>query len=263
MKNRYSLKNLTATEISNRFNTVKAKYNPPAFAVAAIDDMYDRVCCPPIVYKDPYSLGCCTATTLANPANVWDDWHQYNEETPPLATKKTGNNPMIKSNTTTTDVTINATQPSDAMLQRDFLLKEFTEKYSSWRRNEQESDLAEMFNLNAPTKPSSWAELTAAIAGGKFKFDQAKFDRKVAEWMSDEDMTLEEATKIVAEGFGMFGFVTFTDLPKADRKGYDAALLEFRLAKEATKQDIMILDPKDGLLALRALDAWKPTGKAN
>lgn len=247
-----------------KMKNITTPFNPPTRVVDSIkSDMYDTLCYPtPVIPPKCYDnsstlrLGNCTAAT---PCVEGPSGYCLSKAI------KTGNKPMLtnKMTSTSTDITINApSEKSDAMIQRDFLMSEFAEKFNSWRRSDIADKLRDQFNLNAPTRPQNWADLLAAIAGGKFTFDQKKFDLRVSSLMDDSDISLADATKEISDDYGMFGFVTFTDLPKADRKGYDAAMLAFEAAKTQTKQDIMILDPKDGLAALRALEAWTPPAGA-
>jgi len=175
--------------------------------------------------------------------------------------KEEGNNPM----NTNLNLTVDASAPARAetQVQRDYLLQQFRERYEGWR-NDMESKLQKLFKLYAPTKPQSAADLVAAITAGKFTIDQKKIDLAVSrgEYYADEEGETFDA-KAYAADLGTFFAMTFTDYPEPDRKGYEAAIEAWNKAKRDTKDLIMVSSPTDGLAAMKALDAWQPTGLPN
>ncbi len=146
---------------------------------------------------------------------------------------------------------------SDESRQRDYLLEEFhtLTKYS-WQDSKFET-LKKQFNINAPEYPLSSQALIDAFAGGKFTVDQKKVDANT-KFFSDTDSDDPDGycDDYVASRF--YG-ITFTGLPVADLKGYEAAVAAYEKAKVDTKRTIIVSSPADGLKALLALEAWTYT----
>lgn len=201
------------------------------------------------------SLGNCEAATPPlpdkEPHKAYDPMGnivEYVWKTP----QEKGNNPMRIENTTATAY-ITAEKSLDAV-SRDYLLSRLS-NYDSWH-SPKLRELNELFKLNEEGLPKTYQQLIDAIKGDKFTLDAKKIKRLEAR-AEDDDMDLEDY------GYGPFYAVIFTDLPKADRKGYELAITEFNKLIRATKDIIMTSTPADGLKALQALEAWLPTGKAN
>lgn len=177
-----------------------------------------------------------------------------------------GNNPMA---TTMTATSLNIAIPkSDEMTQRDYLISEFRSEFEGWR-DPMQTKLSKMFNLNAPKSPKTPQALIDAIKNGKYEIDakfEAKRKERYEEYLADgdiaPDMTYEEFIED-HYGHGPFAGLIFTDLPKADRKGYDAAYKQWEDAKRDARTKLMILPPTEGLDLLLSLRHWTPTGKAN
>lgn len=170
--------------------------------------------------------------------------------------------------TTMSGVSMNVTAPpSDTSKMRDYLMSRLTDiigRYD-WRRPIH-GKLRKQFNLDAPVIPLTSQEIIDAFKNGKVSIDQKKVDKQTAYFKAKK---LEQDFDDFDDDFDYDGIsnryygVTFTDLPVADRKGYDEAGKAYEQAILSAKDDIAVLDPKDGLAALKALENWTPTGKAN
>lgn len=154
--------------------------------------------------------------------------------------------------------------PSDTSKMRDYLIGRLSAMTGVYEWNDPMlSTLAKKFNLNAPLRPTTSQGIIDAFKNGKVTIDQAKVDKQTkyfaarAADLDYDDDDYEDG--ITSQYFG----ITFTDLPVADHKGYEAAKEAYLKAKQDTKDTIMIADPSDGLAALKALQEWTPTGAAN
>lgn len=207
----------------------------------------------------PISLVCTNPCPPATTAS--SDWCKPIDYDKP---QQKGNNPMA---TTMTATSLNIAIPkSDEMAQRDYLISEFSKEFEGWR-DPMQTKLSKMFNLNAPKTPATAEDLVAAIKGGKFTIDP-KLDekrRKRYEEVIEEDDFEGTYEEFLIHWYGTSPFqgMTFTDLPKADRKGYDAAYKQWEDAKRDARTKLMILPPTEGLDLLLSLRNWTPTGKAN
>lgn len=230
--------------------------------------MLDRVNIPePLIF-----FGNCTATIPVHPEPTYKKGYepvrlmdmQFATKTDCMKQEQ-GNNPMGYNLATAT--TISTPTMSDEAIQRQYLLKMLEEdNRHTWKEDTKYAELRKLFNIDAPTYPRTTQGLLDAIKNGKFTVDQEKLSAQ-QEWTdagrsgwSDYDGDLDMDNDGPYDTF--FG-LTFTDLPKEDRKGYDLAVKDYELAMERTKRKIIISSPADGLAALEALEAWLPTGKAN
>lgn len=172
-------------------------------------------------------------------------------------TQEKGNNPMRIENTSATAY---VTAPkSDDATSRDYLLSRLA-IYDGWR-NPKLNELSTFFNLGEDGRPKTYLQLIDAIKNDKFSLD----DKAVKRLKRLQDDLGEDDEDFLEEYgcYGPFYGIVFNDLPKSDRKGYDAAVKELEALTKATKDTIMVKSPADGLAALQALEAWTPAGKAN
>lgn len=147
---------------------------------------------------------------------------------------------------------------SDESTQRDFLLEEFSRATESWR-DTKPCEIGKLFNLGASLFPDSSQELIDAFANSKFTVDTAKVALNTAANTGSEGYYDANGDYTGRQFYG----ITFTDLPVADRSGYDAAIEAYKKQKVDTKRKIIVGTPADGLAALEALEAWMPTTPAN
>lgn len=229
------MKNITATQITDQCNKI---CNPPMY-VGTI------VCDPP---NNPCSL----APLPCAPCPPTDGFQ--------FGLSK-GNNPMstYKTTATSTDVSLNiAPAQSDSSKARDFLMSEFDNLTRYEWRDEKRNSFAKLYNLNSPTVPRTSQEIVDAFKNGDVLIDQKKVDKQTAFFKArdnDEDFDEDYESEIGSRYYG----VTFTKLPKEDRKGYDKAIEAYDKMKTDTKRKLAILDPEAGLEVLTAFEAWQPT----
>jgi len=192
-------------------------------------------------------------------------WYNYLQDQSGAAKTK-GNNPMAYNNSPTTanvSMTVAATAPkSDTQTQREYLLSRLDGLKSRYDSVPPKLcvTLRELFNLDAPGFPRKPQDLIDAITKGKFTLDQKRIDKINAR---QEEYDEDESGYDAWDDEFVLGFFKFTDLPKADRKGFDAAIASWESAAQATRDTIMTGDAAAGLAALQALEAWTPTGKPN
>lgn len=148
--------------------------------------------------------------------------------------------------------------PSDEMTQRKFLMEELSkfDRYE-WQAGSATSALRKLFNLDAPKYPATSQALLDAFKSGAFEVDQAKVDKNAKLLELDDEDRYDDEDDFVGERF--YG-IKFTGLPVPDQKGFDAAKAALEALKVDTKRSIMVGSPADGLAALKALEAWTPTG---
>lgn len=201
-------------------------------------------------YTNPYSLGNCIAATPCTYALP-----KVGYAVPAIQEK--GNNPMRIENTTATAY---VTAPkSDDATSRDYLLSRLA-IYDGWH-DPKASKISDFFNLGEDGRPKSYLQLIDAIKNDKFSLDP----KAVARLKRIQDEAAEDGEDFDVEdyGYGPFYGIVFTDFPKADRKGYEAAMEEYGALKQTTRDTIMVKSPAEGLTALQTLEAWTPTGKAS
>jgi hypothetical protein len=148
-----------------------------------------------------------------------------------------GNNPM---NYATATVQAGTTETQD---QRKYLTNRLQEVYSD-KRDPLESN----FGLTDDSAPMGPAELSERLKAGKFSVRY-----------------LEKDTDPSA-----YRYWHWTDLiqwrdpaAKRDEDGFKKAIEELQALRQAALDTIKIDEPKAGLDAIKALEAWKPTGAAN
>lgn len=169
-----------------------------------------------------------------------------------------GNNPMRYEQVNATAVI--AQSKSDEALQREYLLAQLQDylRYT-WKETSKDAELRKMFFLNTPHTPRYGKELLDAIKNGKYVVDEKKLARGEATRL---DQSYDEDEDDCGR-YDLFYGITFTDYPKPDMKGYEAASEAFAKASKDTERKIIVGTPAEGLDALLALEAWVPAGKAN
>lgn len=114
---------------------------------------------------------------------------------------------------------------------------------------------ADVFNINAPLVPSTYKSLIDAIQNNKFTLD-TKLTNRVDEVIAELD---EDDRNTSYNGYGPLYGIVFTDLPKADVKGYEAANKENGRQFTMARDIVMTQDSTAGLKALQDYEAWMPT----
>ena len=153
----------------------------------------------------------------------------YNEEK--------GNNPM---NYASASISTPASETQD---QRKYLSRRLEEVYADKR-----SPLEAAFGLTDDETPRGPRELAARLADGKYVIrgldnDNSAYSYKY--WAAGDLIQWRDPAR------------------KADQAGFDAARTDLKAKKQEALDTIKIDDPKAGLEAIKALEAWKPTGAAN
>lgn len=237
------------------FKQQQDKLNVNNITATAITNKLNDLCC---------TQPCAVATYAHLPIATCPPSGQMNYINGQWIHQQEGINPMKTSTTiSSADISISA-PPSDISKMRDYLISRLSEQTGRYEWNDPKySEFAEKFNLNAPKRPATSQGIIDAFKNGKVTIDQAKVDKQTKYFAARdgdfEDYEDDYDNGITSQYFG----ITFTDLPVADRKGYDAAVVAYNKAKQDTKDTIMIADPVDGLAALKALQEWTPTGAAN
>jgi hypothetical protein len=151
------------------------------------------------------------------------DWSGYQE----------GNNPM---NYATATVQAGTTETQD---QRKYLEKRLHEVYS-----EKRDPLEATFGLIDAEPPVGPIELAERLKEGKF--------------------TIRTGDKDQYRYWHWTDLIVWRDpAAKRDDEGFKAALEALKDARQKALDIIKIDEPKAGLDAVKALEAWEPTGKAN
>ena len=143
-----------------------------------------------------------------------------------------GNNPM---NYASASISTPATETQD---QRKYLQSRLQDVYGA-----KKSPLQAQFGLIDDDAPETMKDLQERIAAGKFTFLDEKDARPYHHWT--EMLRWRDPAK------------------KADQDGYTAAKTELKAKYQAALDTIKIDEPKAGLEAVKALEAWTPTGAAN
>lgn len=166
------------------------------------------------------------AKTCPTPEPIYPDW---------LGKQKEGNNPM---NYATATVTAATTETQD---QRKYLARRLDDIYYGLER-----PLFATFGLTDDEAPSTPKELKARIADGKFTIIGLPKD--------DED---EDEDDFFYGGWSRM--IRWRDpAKKLDRDGYDAARKELKAEYQKALDTIKIDEPKAGLDAVKAFEAWVP-----
>lgn len=169
------------------------------------------------------------STTLSGNTSNWFTVDEVKQE---------GNNPM---NYASASISTPATETQD---QRKYLERRLFEVYADKR-----DPLESLFGLLDDHAPQTPAELAARIADGKFTIRGTGDDTKNAAhyryWGAAELIQWRDPAK------------------KADMDGFKAAKDALKAERQKALDIIKIDDPKSGLEAIKALEAWTPTGAAN
>lgn len=149
-----------------------------------------------------------------------------------------GNNPM---NYASASISTPSTETQD---QRKYLEKRLSATYAELR-----DPLEAFFGLIDDTPPQSPKEFAERIAEGKFKIRGTGDDEKNATsyryWDIGSLMIWRDPAK------------------KSDQDGFDAARADLKAKRQAALDIIKIDEPKAGLEAVKALEAWEPTSSAS
>lgn len=155
-----------------------------------------------------------------------------------ICNKEEGNNPM---NYASASISTPATETQD---QRKYLTKRLEDVYCNLR-----DPLEAQFGLIDDEPPGSPKDLAERIAAGKFIIrgygDDAKNADRYRYWAPIELIQWRDPAK------------------KADTEGFEVARKALKAAKQKALDIIKIDEPKAGLDAIKALEAWTPTGAAN
>ena len=165
----------------------------------------------------------CSLACTPCPATVCTDYPAIKEE---------GNNPMNSYASATI-----AAPTTEAQDQRKYLARRLEEVYDILRY-----PLEAKFGLADDEAPTSAKEFKERIEAGQFTFREHK-DGRYFYWM--DAIKWRDPSK------------------KEDKEGFAAACKDLKAKKQAALDIIKIDEPKAGLDAIKALEAWTPTGAAN
>lgn len=155
--------------------------------------------------------------------------------------KQEGNNPM---NYATATVQAGTTETQD---QRKYLSQRLEDIYWELLR-----PLEAKFGLTDDERPLTPKDLKKRLADGMFVI------KGIKDAEDDED---DEDDYFYG---GWTNMIRWRDpAKKADHDGYVAAMKELQALRQKTLDIIKIDEPKAGLDAIKALEAWTPTGAAN
>lgn len=147
----------------------------------------------------------------------------------------------IPMNYASASISAPATETQD---QRRYLERRLQEVYADKR-----DGLESKFGLTDDDTPVGPAEVAKRIADGKFIIrgtgDDAKNATRYTYWSLGDLIQWRDPAK------------------KADQAGFDAARLDLKAKRQEALDAIKIDEPKAGLDAIKALEAWTPTGAAN
>lgn len=206
----------------------------------------------PYYYTIP-QLGICTTASASIPTKLANGNVEYI-----WPEEKQGNNPMrAYSDTTSTAAATIINAQSDESKQREYLLEELSNLLRYSYRDPIYKMLREMFNLDAPLYPKTSQELIDAFKNGKFTVDQKMVDKNTKHFDNLKRDHEDDEDDYYGQAERFYG-ITFTDLPVADRAGYEAAEKAYEKAQKDTKRKIIVGSPAEGLEALLALESWKP-----
>lgn len=177
----------------------------------------------------------------------------------PVPKKEEGKNPMrYDAVTVAPSIQIDAPAPvSEVTTQREYLNKRLHAVYRSFEFGDKFYELRKFFNIGVQTGPKNFRELIAAIKADEFTIDkkvEKRLDRMVEDRESDDYNDFDDDFC-----FTPMDGINFTKFPEADWEGHRKAVEEMNKVYQDTKDTIAISDPKDGLAALKAFEAWWPT----
>jgi len=173
--------------------------------------------------------------------------------------KEEGKNPMrYDAVTVAPSIQIDAPAPvSEVTTQREYLNKRLHAVYRSFDFGDKFYELRKFFNIGIQTGPKNYRELIAAIKADEFTIDkkvEKRLDRMVEDRESDDYNDFDDDFC-----FSPMEGINFTKFPESDWNGHRKAVEEMNKVYQDTKDTIAISDPKDGLAALKAFEAWWPT----
>jgi hypothetical protein len=135
-------------------------------------------------------------------------------------------------------------QTTEVQDQRKYLERRLGEVYETKRE-----PLEALFGLIDDDAPRGPEELAKRLAEGKYSVrgagDDAKNAHKYNHWYGADLIVWRDPAK------------------KADHDGFKAAKEDLKAKRQAALDAIKIDEPKAGLDAIKALEAWEPTGAAN
>lgn len=185
--------------------------------------------------------------------------------------KQEGINPMLntKTNATNLEFNLNAEMPkSEAATQREYLLgrlEGLKHRYDEVP-HKLRADFRKAFNLDAKDLPTDPEEFMKLLKKGDISLDQKRIDKLKAraETYEDdcycEDMLDDEGKPDIYRYYSLTSFLVWKDAPKADPKGYTAAIEAWQKDFQATRDIIMVSSAADGLEALQKMEAWTLKG---
>jgi hypothetical protein len=133
-------------------------------------------------------------------------------------------------------------QTTETQDQRKYLAKRLEEVYITLRE-----PLEAAFGLTDDDAPIGPKETAQRIADGKFTI----------RGMDDKDLRSYKY-------YSWYDLIQWRDPSrKADQDGFEAARKALKAEKQKVLDTIKIDEPKAGLEAIKALEAWTPTGAAN
>lgn len=149
--------------------------------------------------------------------------------------QKEGINPMNYASASVT------TAPTETQVQRSYLESRLYDIYCDKRK-----PLEALFGLEDDAAPKDNKELAERIKAGKFSIRGIDTDEKVKSYYYWTDM------------------IRWRDpAMKADTEGFGAAKADLKAERQKALDIIKIDDPKAGLDAVKAFEAWEPKGAAN
>ena len=220
------------TTVSNVTAGIVANYCTPCNAQPPANQVYDvghshTVSWPSVLSSGDvtYSFGTCEAAPPMPPGYAIPDWSVNQEK---------GNNPM---NYATANV-VTAPQTSETQDQRKYLTQRLSEVYHTKR-----DPLEQKFGLYDDDAPTSSTELAERLKEGKYTL---RTDKEVGRWaMWFEHIQWRSPDR------------------KRDDEGFKAAVDDLKAERQKALDIIKIEDPKAGLEAIKALEAWEPKNAAN
>lgn len=192
------------------------------------------------IMKEPMKFTVQVPVKKSQPVPAFVDCATQPYPAAPPCTSVTINEDQLM-NYASASISTPATETQD---QRKYLSRRLDEVYNSKR-----DGLESKFGLADDAPPTGPKELADRLAAGKFIIRGAGDDAKNAD---------------------KYRYWHYTDLiqwrdpaRKADQEGFDAARKDLKAKKQEALDTIKIDEPKAGLEAIKALEAWTPPGAAN
>lgn len=196
----------------------------PNLSCKVLKEMYD------VVYGIPATSGCITlaSNSLADCPKAYCP----PPATPQVCKQQEGNNPMSAYASATVAAATTETQD-----QRKYLERRLQDVYDRKR-----SPLEAQFGLVDDEAPSSVEDFKKRIEDGAYTF---RTGDRYRYWHWSDKIQWRHPDR------------------KQDSEGFEAARKELKVEKQKALDIIKIDEPKAGLDAIKALEAWEPTGAAN